>query len=99
MAVLGGEEGRGFSQDLLPHAEHPVLTAELDQFLALGRGQAFLVALVDVGLGEPVAQAALADADVGRDVSDRLRSLTGQLDGPTAELRRMRRVAWGLLLR
>jgi hypothetical protein len=33
----------------------------------------------------------LADADVGRDLSDRLGALADQLDGPTAELRRMRR--------
>jgi hypothetical protein len=46
------------------------------------------VTVVNVGPGEPVAQTALADADVGRDLSDRLGALAGQLDGPTAELRR-----------
>ena len=51
MAVLGGEEGRGFSQDLLLHAQHPVLPTELDQLVTLGGGQALLVTLVD---GRPV---------------------------------------------
>lgn len=69
MAVLGGEEGRGFSQDLLLHPEHAVLPRELDQLLPLGRGQALPVALVDVRLGEPVEQAALADANVGSDLA------------------------------
>ena len=54
-------------------------------------GQALLAALVDVGRRQPVAQAALADADVGGDLGDRLGSLTGQLDGTASELRRMRR--------
>src|SRR5436190_14213607 len=91
MAVLGGEEGRGFSQDLLLHAQHSVFPAQTDELVTLGRGQARLVALVDVGLGQPVAKATLADADVGRDLGDRLGPFTGQLDSPTAELRRMRR--------
>ena len=82
---------RRLSQDLLLHAQHPVLPAQADQLVPLGRGQALLVALVDVGLGQPGAQAAFADADVGRDLGDRLGPFTGQLDGPTPELRRMRR--------
>jgi len=69
MAVLGGEKGRGFSQDhLLLHAQDPVLPAELDQLLPLAGGQAFLVALANVSASEPVAQTALADADVGDDL-------------------------------
>ena len=91
MAVLGGDEGCGFSQDLLLHAQHSVLSAQLDELLALAGGQSLLVALVDVGPSEPVAQAALADADASGDLSDGLRPLPCQLDGTASELRRMRR--------
>jgi hypothetical protein len=82
MAVLGGEGGRGFSQDLLLHTQDPVLSAQLDQLLSLGAGQTFLVALVDVGNGQPVAQAALADADVSGDLGAGLGALSCQFGDP-----------------
>ncbi len=48
------------------------------------------MALLDVGPGHPVSQAALADAEVGGELSDGLVALPGELDGTPAELRRVR---------
>jgi hypothetical protein len=83
------QEGRGFSQDLLLHAEHPVLAPELGELLALVGRQALATALVDVGLMQPVAKAALGDSEILGDLRDRLRSLTSQLDSAAVELRWM----------
>ena len=54
-----GEEGRGFSQDLALLGEDPVLAAQPPQLLALIRGQALGLALVDV---EPDATSCAATA-------------------------------------
>jgi hypothetical protein len=48
------QEGRGFSQDLLLHAEHPVLAPELRELLALVGGETLASTFADVGLMQPV---------------------------------------------
>jgi hypothetical protein len=50
---------------------------------------ALTVALVDVGLGHPVPQAAIADAEIGGDLRDGLLAQARQLHGALTELRRV----------
>jgi hypothetical protein len=61
-------------------------TDELGAFLA---GQAFASSFVDVGLAELVPKTTVGNPEIGRDLRDRLYSLTSELDGPATELRRV----------
>lgn len=75
-------------------ATDPALVAALlalVELLALLGRQAFLAALLDVGLTHPVRQAALADAEVLGDIRDRLLPQPGKLNRAAPELRRV----WG----
>jgi len=65
---------------------HPQLAAQLGELGPVGAGHAVAPAFVDVGLGHPVAQAALADPEVVSQLSGRLGLLAGQLDRPASEL-------------
>jgi hypothetical protein len=49
------------SQDVALHLDHVSFRSELAQLVALRRDQPLALALVDVGVGHPVAKTALAD--------------------------------------
>lgn len=61
--------------------------AQLDELLALDAAQALALALIDVGLRQPTAQAPLGDAEVLGHLRDRLLPQPRVLDGSTTKLR------------
>src|SRR5262249_49318164 len=78
--ALPRELSRGALEDLILHLKLPVLAAQLGQLLFLRAGQLYGAAvLVGVGLGHPVPQARLADAQVLGDLGHRCGALAGQL--------------------
>ena len=75
-ALLPGEEGRGFSQDLLLLLEPRVLTPKSSQLLSLrARHIVLTLATVDLVLLEPVPQTRLSDPQLPRDLRDRTLTL------------------------
>src|SRR6266567_1787097 len=97
VAALAREEGRGFSQDLLLHPEHPVLPVKPDQLGSFVGAQTFGPALIDVGLVQPVPQAGLGDPDVGGDLGGRAWPAPWPARSPRAETPEGGAVAFGLL--
>src|SRR6266568_2069372 len=89
-AGLLGEEGRCFYQDLSLGLEHPDPPAQAGELLALIRGDALPLALVDLGLADPRSQLLHGHPEVSRDL---LQGATraDQADGLGSELRRVRR--------
>src|SRR6266511_2385314 len=87
--VLLGEERRRPLEDLHFYLGDPELAAQLDQLGPVAGGHSLSASLVDVGDVHPTAQARLGDPEVRGQVADRLGPLTRQLDGASAELRRM----------
>jgi hypothetical protein len=87
VVALVGEQGGGFSQDLL---FHPSTRFSRRSWTSSALGWSGLRACPCRGRpGKPVAQTALRDPDVRGDLRERLCSCTSELDGATTELRRM----------
>src|SRR5262249_51549949 len=86
--AFAGEVSCGALEDLVFHLKLAVLAAKLGQLLFLGTGELYLAALfVGVGLGHPVPEARLADAEVLGELADGFGPFAGELDGAAAELR------------
>src|SRR5680860_1082861 len=92
--AVAGEEGRCFFQDLALLGEDQVLAPQPTQLLALIRGQALSVAIVDIDLARPVAQRLLRAAQLTRQLRDRPTRGPEQPDRFGAELLRIRRRLW-----
>src|SRR5262249_52990404 len=83
-------EGRGFFQDLPLLAQHPHLTAQRPQLLALLARQAGALTSIYPGLANPQTQRLRGDAQVPRDLLQRATTRSIQLDSLTPKLRRVR---------
>jgi hypothetical protein len=55
-------------EDLVLEAQRARLTPQRHQLLALGRAHTVLAALIDIGLRQPVPQAAIGDPELLGDV-------------------------------
>src|SRR5205085_11788141 len=90
---LRHEEGRRFFQDLLLHPQRRVLPPQPDQLAALGLAhliRALLTAASPVSV-DPVAERALVDPKVTRDLSDALTGLPDHRHRGLPELLRVLR--------
>src|SRR3954449_2439643 len=88
--VLTGEVRGRPLEDLDFHLQSPLVPAQLDELLfLLARQLSSAAVIVDVGLGHPVPQTRLGDAQLLRQLRDGLGLLAGKLDGTTTELGRV----------
>jgi len=77
-------------EDLHLDLRDPQLAAQPHKLVTFAGGQPIgAAALVEVGLLDPAAQAAVRDPEILGDLADRFLAHPGQLDDPSAELGRM----------